>query len=185
MGDDDDLGLYAVVAGRLGVSIDQLIESHEKGSWTDEIAKHITLEKIKAKHAGSMSWPHPSQQGVWPNTPAPAPPRATIPRRVPATVKPPATPPPAKDPLPPILMRATMRVHFSKFNTTYLPQETIYTMMRNQVVPRLHSTIPANMIEWCEKNCADLWMPAPAKPEYIMFSSEVDMTLFLTAFGGG
>jgi hypothetical protein len=183
MDDDDDLGIYATVASRLGITVDEVIESQEKGSWSDDIAKRINLEKMKAKHG--LSWPHPSQPGVWPNVPPATPPKATIPRR---PVTPPSTPAPApapKTPPPPILMRATMRVHFSKFTPDFLPRETIYAMMRNQVVPGLPSTIPAKMIEWCEKNCADLWVTGPGQPDYIMFASEVDMTLFLTAFGGG
>lgn len=163
MGDDDDFEVYTL-ASKLGVSPNDIWTAKQEGSWPEEIRK-ILIEQARKKHV--------------PQSPPQSPPAA---RRIPATVKPPA----AKDPPAPILMRATLRVHPSKFTPDYLPRRTINEMMRNQVVPALPSTIPTNMIEWCEKNCGDLWMASPPqKPEYIMFASEVDMTLFLTAFGGG
>jgi hypothetical protein len=93
----------------------------------------------------------------------------------------------------PVLMRASKRLHYSKFNTTFLPAESIMAMARNQVVPggktspgRAPKVIPEHMLDWCEENCAGLWMPSPpSAPEYIMFEDNADLTLFITAFGGG
>jgi hypothetical protein len=174
MGDDEDAELMALVqsaAPALNMTAADLLDATKSGRFRDEDRARIR----RANHR----WPV-SSDDTWPFPPK-------VPTKLPVQPSPPAAtkPAPAVKP-PPVHMRATLRVHFTKFSKDFLPEETVHAMMRNQVVPTGAQTIPEPMLTWCERNCADFWMPSPPQnPEYIMFASEVDMTLFLTAHGGG
>lgn len=173
----DDSEIYKILAKKMGITAEEVAQAHLNKDWAEDIRERIYREKIRKRHG--------AKQG--PSSPLPIPPLP--PQRVPVTTMPVK---PAPEPVAPMLMRATMRLHDSKFRKEYLPEEVIHAMMRNQIVPCVAKLmgkppeIPVKMLDWCENNCSDLWMPSPAaRPEYIMFASPVDMDLFLTVFGGG